>query len=115
VFLIGLNFANFTIHNGMALLFPGWVRLGDVAGGGAGVEVMGQMMLTLIVTLLLLAILLVLPAIAGASVYFGMQLPQFFAVAGAGIAAGIACGIEAYLLISALGGSLDRLEPMQVG
>ena len=115
VFLLGLNLLNFTIHNGLALLFPAWVRLGDAAGHGAGVEVMGQMMLTLIITLLLLAVLLVLPAIAGAAVYFGMQFPPFFAVAGAGIATGIACGLEAYLLMGALGGSLDRLEPTQLG
>lgn len=113
VLLVGLSIANFTIHNGMALLFPAWVRLGT--SGGAGVEAMGQMMLTSIVTVLLLAILLILPTIAGAAVYFVMQWPPLFAVAGAGIAAGIACGIEGYLLIGALGGALDRLEPMQIG
>ncbi|MEO8622301.1 MAG: putative ABC exporter domain-containing protein [bacterium] len=114
VFLLGLNFANFTIHNGMALLFPAWVRLG-AGEGNAGVEVMGQMMLTLIITLVLLATLCIVPAIAAGSIYLAMHWPQFFAVAGAGIVAGIAFGVEAYLLISALGGSLDRLEPMQVG
>lgn len=113
VLLVGLSIANFTIHNGMALLFPAWVRLGT--SGGAGVEAMGQMMLTSIITLLLLAILLILPAIAGAAVYFVMQWPPLFAVASAGIAVGIACGLEGYLLIGALGGALDRLEPMQIG
>ena len=112
VFLFGLNLANFTIHNGLALLFPAWVRLGSA--GGAGVEAMGQMMLTSIITLALLAVLLVVPAIAGASVYFVMQWPPLFAVAGAGIAAGVALGLEGYLLIGALGGVLDRLEPMQI-
>ena len=113
VLLVGLSIANFTIHNGMALLFPAWVRLGT--SEGAGVEAMGQMMLTSIITLLLLAILLILPAIAGAAVYFVMQWPPLFAVASAGIAVGIACGLEGYLLIGALGGALDRLEPMQIG
>ena len=113
IFLLGLNVANFTVHNGMALLFPAWVRLGEP--GGAGVEAMGQMMLTSIVTLLLLSILLFLPAIAGAAVYFVLHWPPLFAVAGAGIASGVACGLEGYLLIGALGGALDRLEPMQVG
>ena len=112
VFLLGLSIANFTIHNGMALLFPAWVRLGTA--GGAGVEAMGQMMLTSIVTLALLAILLVLPAMAGAAVYVVMQWPPLFAVAGAGISAGVALGLEGYLLIGALGGALDRLEPMQI-
>ena len=113
VLLLGLSVANFTIHNGMALLFPAWVKLGTA--GSAGVEAMGQMMLTSIVSLFLLAILLVLPAIAGAAVYFVMQWPPLFAVAGAGIAAGVAFGLEGYLLIGALGGALDRLEPMHLG
>ena len=113
VFLLGLSLANFTIHNGMALLFPAWVRLGTA--GGAGIEAMGQVMLTSIVTLALLAILLVLPAMAGAAVYVMMHWPPLFAVAGAGISAGVALGLEGYLLIGALGGALDRLEPMQIG
>jgi hypothetical protein len=112
ILLVGLSIANFTIHNGMALLFPAWVRLGT--SGDAGVEAMGQMMLTSIVTLLLLAILLILPTISGAAVYFAMHWPPLLAVAGAGIAAGVACGLEGYLLIGALGGVLDRLEPMQI-
>ena len=110
--LAGLSFANFTIHNGMALLFPAWVRLG--AAGEAGVEAMGQVMLTSIVTLFLLAILLVPPVVAAAAVWFVMRWPPLFASAGAGMAAGVVCALEAYLLIGALGGALERLEPMQV-
>ena len=112
VLLAGLSFANFTIHNGMALLFPAWVRLG--AAGEAGVEAMGQVMLTSIVTLFLLAILLVLPAVAAAAVWFIMRWPPLFAIAGAGTAAGVVCALEGYLLIGALAGALERLEPMQV-
>ena len=111
--LAGLSFANFTIHNGMALLFPAWVRLG--AAGEAGVEAMGQVMLTSIVTLFLLAILLVLPVVAAAAVWFVMRWPPLFASAGAGMAAGVVCALEAYLLTGALGGALERLEPMQLG
>ena len=111
--LAGLSFANFTIPNGMALLFPAWVRLG--AAGEAGVEAMGQVMLTSIVTMFLLALLLLLPAVAAAAVWFIMRWPPLFAVAGAGMAAGAVCALEAYLLIGALGGALERLEPMQVG
>ena len=113
VLLAGLSFANFTIHNGMALLFPAWVRLG--AAGEAGVEAMGQVMLTSIVTLFLLAILLVLPVVSAAAVWFVMRWPPLFASAGAGMAAGVVCALEAYLLMGALGGALERLEPMQVG
>lgn len=113
VFLLGLNFANFTIHNGLALLFPGWVRLGD--SGSAGVEAMGQMMLTLIITVLMLATLLIVPALAATVVYLVLGWPVFAAVPAAGITAGAALLIEGYLLATALGGSFDRLEPEQVG
>lgn len=109
VLLVGVSFANFTIHNGMALLFPAWVRLG--AAGEAGVEAMGQVMLTSIVTLFLLAILLVIPALAAAAVWFVMHWPPLFAIVGAGWIAGIAFAMEAFLLIAALGGALERLEP----
>lgn len=112
VLLAGLSFANFTIHNGIALLFPAWVRLG--AAGEAGVEAMGQVMLTLIVTLFLLAILLVVPALSAAAVWFVMRWPPLFATAGAGMAAGVVCALEGYVLSGALGAALDRLEPMHV-
>jgi ABC-2 type transport system permease protein len=113
LFLLGLNFANFTIHNGLALLFPGWVRLGEQ--GGAGVEAMGQMMLTSVITLLMLAVLLLVPALAAGVVYVALHLPLAASIVAMGTVAGIALVIEGYLLAGALGGSLDRLEPSQVG
>jgi hypothetical protein len=113
LFLLGLNFANFTIHNGLALLFPGWVRLGEQ--GGAGVEAMGQMMLTSLITLFMLAVLLIVPALAAGVVYFALHLPLAASIVAMGTVAGIALVIEGYLLAGALGGSLDRLEPSQVG
>ena len=112
VFLVGLNFANFTIHNGLALLFPGWVRLGEA--GAAGVEAMGQMMLTSIVTLVMLAVLLIIPTAIAAIVFLGLHGPLFAGIAITGIVAGAALTAEGYLLAGALGGSLDRLEPAQV-
>ena len=113
LFLLGLNFANFTIHNGLALLFPGWVRLGDQSPGG--VEAMGQMMLTSFITLSMLALLLIVPALAAGAVYFVLRLPLAASIVAMGLLAGIALTVEGYLLAAALGGSLDRLEPAQVG
>ena len=113
VFLVGLNIANFTVHNGMALLFPGWVRHGET--GVAGVEVMGQMMLTSIITLLMLALLLIVPALAAAVMYVVLHWPPLAAIAGTAIVAGFVLGAEGWLLMGALGGSLDRLEPEQIG
>lgn len=113
LFLLGLNFANFTIHNGLALLFPGWVRLGEQGGGG--VEAMGQMMLTSLITLFVLALLFIVPALLAAFVYFWLQLPLAIGITTIGIVAGVALTVEGYLLAAALGGSLDRLEPAHVG
>ena len=113
VFLLGLNLANFTVHNGIALLFPGWVRLGET--GAAGVEMMGQMMLTSIITLFMLAVLLIVPALVAAVVYVALHWPPSAAIAGSGIVGGLVLGAEAWLMMGALGGSLDRLEPAQVG
>jgi hypothetical protein len=113
LFLLGLNFANFTIHNGLALLFPGWVRLGDHPPGG--VEAMGQMMLTSLITLFMLTVLLIVPTLVAGVVYFTLHLPLAVSVVAMGLLAGIALTVEGYLLAAALGGSLDRLEPAQVG
>jgi hypothetical protein len=111
--LLGLNLASFTIHNGLALLFPAWVRLGET--GVSGVEAMGQTMLTLIVTTLALLILMIGPAVAAAGVYFALKSVPVAGVAIAATIGGLVLAFEAYLVMGMLGGSLDRLEPSQVG
>ena len=111
--LIGLNLANFTIHNAFALLFPGWVRLGESSPGG--IEVMGQAMLTSIVTLLMLALLLIGPGLGVTAVYFVLRHQVAAMVLVAGTIAGAALCLEAYLLAEMLGGTLERTEPLHVG
>lgn len=112
VLLLGLSLANFTIHNGLALLFPGWVKLGG--GGAAGIEAMGQMMLTSILTFTMLALLLAVPAVVAAAVYFTIQWPPSVAIACAAMAAGIVLAGEAWLAMRLLGSQLEKLEPQQV-
>jgi ABC-2 type transport system permease protein len=112
VFLLGLSLANFTIHNGLALLFPGWVKVGE--SGAAGVEAMGQMMLTSVLTFTMLALLLVVPAIVGAVVYVTIMWPPLVATASTAIAAGLALAAESWLVMTLLGSSLEKLEPQQV-
>ena len=46
-----LNAISLTVANGAALLFPGWVRLGD--GRAAGIEAMGQNVLAIFVSLII--------------------------------------------------------------
>jgi hypothetical protein len=112
-FLVALNAANFTLHNGAALLYPGWVKLGE--HGPGGIEATGQMMLTGVATLLGLALLLVLPALGGAVGYF---------VAGSDLGTGVLVGLvaatallaaETWFMIAGLGRAFEKVEPTQVG
>lgn len=111
--LAGLNLANFTIHNGIALLFPAWVRLGET--GVAGIEVMGQTMLTLLVTSIALLVLCIGPAAGAAAVWYVARDYLPVAIGAGAMVAGLVLTFEAFLVVGALGGSLDRLEPSQVG
>jgi ABC-2 type transport system permease protein len=56
------NALMFTVHNGTALLFPAWVRLGTES---RGFETMGQNLLTTGATTLVVAVALVFPVGAG--------------------------------------------------
>jgi hypothetical protein len=50
-----------TVANGAALLFPGWVRLGD--GRSAGIEAMGQNVLAIFVSLVITFVAMIPPVI----------------------------------------------------
>lgn len=110
--LVAINTANFTLHNGAALLFPGWVRLGE--RGPSGFEATGQMMLTGIATLLSLAVLLVLPLVVGAGVYFAFLGQRGSGVLGGILAGAAVLGVESWFLVAGLGRSFAKVEPMQV-
>lgn len=113
ILLLGLNLANFTIHNGMALLFPAWVRTGEA--GTAGIETIGQGMLTIIITVLLLCVLLLVPVAIGAGMYFYWRSLPLVALVFTGVTGGAILMGESYGLMHLLGRSLERLEPSQVG
>lgn len=59
VLLPTLNAIALTVANGAALLFPGWVRLGD--GRAAGIEAMGQNVLAIFVSLIITFLALIPP------------------------------------------------------
>lgn len=112
VVLIALNAANFAIHNGIALLFPAWVRLGS--GGPGGIETMGLGILTFLAVAVALLLLLIVPAAAGVGVYFGIGAHHVMALV-AGLALGsVLLGGEVWLFIAALGRAFERVEPTQV-
>lgn len=112
-FLLALNAANFTLHNGTALLFPGWVKLGE--HGPSGVEATGQMMLTTVVTLLGLALLLVLPAVGGAIGYFASGAELGTGVLVGLLIASTVLAAETWFMVSGLGGAFETVEPTQIG
>jgi hypothetical protein len=113
VLLVGLSMANFTIHNGMALLFPAWVKTGEA--GTAGVETIGQGVLTVVITSFLLLVLALLPLAVGGGLFLYWRPLPTVAVAFSTGAAGLILGAESFGLMHLLGRSLERLEPAQVG
>ncbi len=114
--LFTLNAINFALHNGLAVMFPGWVRLGEKTAGGF--EMMGQGILTSVGTLLALVLMLILPSVIGLAVggaLYALTQSVVLTIVAGGFAAAIGLGTEAWLLILAVGRSLDKLEPLQVG
>lgn len=113
--LFTLNAINFALHNGLAVLFPGWVRLGEKTSGGF--EMMGQGILTSVGTLLALLLALILPsvlAIAVGGALYALSQSISVTIVAAGLTAALGLGTEAWMLILAIGRSFEKLEPMQV-
>lgn len=109
--VLGLNGATFTLHNGIALLFPGWVRLGRPSGG---VENLGFGMIALAFVAVALVLLLVVPAGAATLALLLLEDSTALGVLFAGVVAGLLLLAEVTLCAWALGGALDRVEPMVV-
>jgi ABC-2 type transport system permease protein len=110
--LIALNGAICTILNGSAVLFPSWIRLGP--GGPGGVELMGQTMLSTIASMVMFALLLLIPVALGTASYFALQARPVAAVTAACLVGAIALGAESYGMILTLGHAFERAEPQQV-
>jgi hypothetical protein len=109
-----LNAASLSIQNGIALLFPAWVRLGPSRPNG--VEAMGQNLLTMLSATLLLGLLLLVPALAGWLVLHSLR-----SAAGAAawplalIVLLVTLGAEVFGIVSWLGRIFDRTEPTETG
>jgi hypothetical protein len=98
-----------TIHNAAALVFPAWVAFGSWRA--RGVDAVGQRLIVVGLTTLLLALAAAPGAIAGAIVWFAFN--QFIGPA-ALIPAGAACaaviGLEVLVTTEALGPAYERLD-----
>jgi ABC-2 type transport system permease protein len=103
-----------TIQNAIALLYPGWARIGD--HGSGGMEAVGQNLLTLIGSLLLLVLCAIPPLLVAAAVGGPLALIST-ALAGpaALLAAAAAVSAEVWLLFRWLGRLYDRTDPVAAG
>jgi ABC-2 type transport system permease protein len=108
-----LVFAQLTILNAIALMFPAWVPLGSQRA--RGLDAMGQRLIMMGGTWLLMVVALLPGAIVGGTIWFALR--QFIGH-GALIPAAVVCtvivGIEVLLATEALGPVYERLDVMAV-
>lgn len=110
--LPALNYMGMMLQNGAALLFPGWVRIGGVRG----VESLGQHMLGALAHLLALAITLLVPLGAAATVFWLAHGSLGAAAAlPAAAAGGALVALEAWLLSVWLGSVYAVTDPPSAG
>jgi hypothetical protein len=104
----GLVVAQLLIQNGLAVVFPAWVRLGHRPGG---VDAIGQQMLVVIVVVLALFVTL-LPAalVAGIGAAIFYLLTGTVSVILPGALAGTALLVEAFAGSELIGAVLDRSD-----
>jgi Putative ABC exporter len=108
-----LVFAQLTIHNGVALMFPAWVPLGSQRA--RGLDAMGQRIIMLGGTWLLLAIMTLPGALAGAIVWFAFRvIVGPLALIPGAIACAVVLGIEVLVATEALGPLYERLDVLSV-
>ena len=106
--LITINATTVTIQNAAALLFPGWVRVTPVVGGG--VEAMGQGILVTGVLLLTFLIALLPAAAVFALVWWLLARLRNAWIIGLLMAAGVLLG-ETWWAVRGLGRRFEKLEP----
>lgn len=107
--LVAMNGMNVAIQNGMALMFPSWIRLGADSGG---IEAVGQNLLAMIGALLSLLVALIAPV--GAAVVAGVLSRP--ALGGGALALAAAAGTvvmaaELAGMIALLGRVFEKTEP----
>jgi hypothetical protein len=108
-----LVFAQLTIHNAVALLFPAWVPLGNQRP--RGLDAMGQQIIMVGGTWLMLAVAAVPAALAGGLVWFALQwiIGSAALIPGALVAAAVVV-VEVLLATEALGPLYERIDILAV-
>jgi ABC-2 type transport system permease protein len=108
-----LNAMAALIQNAIALLFPAWTRLGEAGSGG--MESLGQNVINLIGTALILAVVALPPLLLGAIVAapLALWLDTAAAAAPSAIVVVAAVAVEVILLTRWLGRLYDSLDPVE--
>jgi putative ABC exporter len=108
-----LIFAQFTIHNGVALMFPAWVQLGTQRA--RGLDALGQRLIMLTATWIALVVMILPGAVGGGILWFGFRsvLGSAALVPAALVGAGIVA-VEVLLATEALGHAFAQLDVMAV-
>lgn len=110
--LLAFASAMIAVMNGAPVLFPGWVRLGAVVGGG--MENLGQGVLSMGIILIFVTLLMVLPAgIAVTGVFLLKPMGWVVTILVATVAGSVTLGAETYGVFSILGRTLERTEPSE--
>jgi hypothetical protein len=107
--VIALNGALLTIQNGIAVLFPAWIRLGPAVT--TGVEALGQNVLATIANLFSLAIALIIPGLVAVTAVTAMDAPGAASLALVIVVAAAILGAETYGAILLLGRAFAKAEP----
>jgi hypothetical protein len=108
-----LVFAQLTVHNAVAIIFPAWVPLGNQRP--RGLDAMGQRLIMLGATWLFLAVMALPGVIAGGIVWFA--LGRLLGPAALVAAAAVCCAtiaVEVLAGTEALGPAYDRMDAMAV-
>jgi hypothetical protein len=106
-------FSQLTIHNAVALIFPAWVPLGNQRP--RGLDAMGQRLIMLGGTWLLLTISLIPGVISGGIVWFALQ--RFIgpaALVPAALVCSMIVAVEVLLATEAIGPAYERLDILAV-
>jgi putative ABC exporter len=112
-----LNAIGLTVANGSALLFPGWVRLGD--GRAQGIEAMGQNVLAIFVSLIITFLALIPPLFvativaSGVSAISSRAISIWYFVPAVPVGALVAVG-ELWFVMKWLGRVLARTDLAQI-
>ena len=108
-----LVFSQLTIHNAVALIFPAWVPLGNQRP--RGLDAMGQRLIMLGGTWLLLIVSMLPGAIAGAIVWFAFErfIGPAALVPGA-LVCSMIVAVEVLLATEAIGPAYERLDILAV-